>query len=150
MVGRRHRGRESLGKRRGGTNLTGILDALVRVSQHQLGSRRYPPGDIDGCFMLPFMDGLPSLPLLKIQIVAQLHGIGKIPGAPDKNVDRIGAHMMAEGISILAHTTRVIPIVIPNPGKMVRRFPSRIIGIGVFDAEICRVAFDELRNIQPR
>src|SRR5690349_25063377 len=119
MVGRSHVRRKSLDKWGHGADLARILNALVGVSQGNLGSRCHPPGQINGRLLLAFMYRLSLPTFLIIQIGAELQIVREITRAPDEEIDAVGAHAMAERKPILPHAVGKGSVVVPNAGQVV-------------------------------
>lgn len=147
MVGGSNVRRKSLDKRGHGADLTRILNALVDVSQGNLGSRCHPPCQINGCLLLAFMYRLSLPTFLIIQIGAELQIVREITCAPDEEIDAVGAHAMAEWKPILPHAIGKAPVVVPNAGQVVACFSAGVIRIRIFDPEVCGVPGKHLWNI---
>ena len=98
------------------TNLPGVIDALVGVSNAKLSLPGKPPGHIRTTLIFSFMHRQPSLALLIVKIGPYLKSFRHVPRAADKEINAVGAHMVSERKAVLAHAVRKRSVVVPNSG----------------------------------
>jgi hypothetical protein len=121
------------------TDLSGVIQALVRVAEAELPSFRKPPSDIGGAFILAFMHRQTSLSLLIIEVGSYLNILRHIARTANEEIDRVGSHMVPERKPILAHAIRKRAIVVPGVDQMIAGLTPGEIRIRELDAEIGRI-----------
>ena len=128
------------------TNLAGVIDALESVSETKLSPPGKPPCHICASFVFALMRLQASLALLIVEVAPYLESIRHVPGAANKEINAVGAHMVSERKAVLAHAVRKSAVVVPHAGQL-RAVSTRIICVGKFDPQIRRVIAEKLWNV---
>ena len=118
MVLRGHTRGKGLDKGRNVRDLSGIFDSLVGISEREVKPARPPPGQIDLRLAFRFMDRLAAVTLLKVEVGAELDGIGQESRGTDKEIDPIRTHMVPQREPSIPHAGRIGSVVVPDTGQL--------------------------------
>src|SRR5215467_5046154 len=115
MIVRCHARSERFHKGNHRTDLPRIVEPLKGIRKVNLCLSGKPPGEIDSRLVFAFMDWQAPSTFLIVEVVTQLQGIGQIPRASDKEIDRIRTHTMPQWKAKLSHAVCIEPVIVPIP-----------------------------------